>query len=208
MVLPPRDRRVPWDAASRAAAERAIARLLPAVVETFSGSHMESVFSRLRLSGRESNPRPPGYAPGTLPLGALPLSYHDLIPPRFRSHSRNTPGQSSVDEAGAPLAWRYQPLAWKSGRRPWAPARNAGGSRTHFNRVAAGRLAVWLQRHRVGTRRCPRRESNPAFDLRGVACHPSHPEDFSTLARNRTRTPTFEASCVVRSPPKEIRCVP
>ena len=28
-----------------------------------------------------------------------------------------------------------------------ADIEDAGGSRTHFNRVAAGGLAVWLQRH-------------------------------------------------------------
>lgn len=34
---------------------------------------------------------------------------------------------------------------------------NAGGSRTHLNRVAAGRLAIWLQRFVVGldSRRSP-----------------------------------------------------
>ncbi len=32
--------------------------------------------------------------------GALPLSYHDLTPPRFRSPARNTPGRSPEGEAG------------------------------------------------------------------------------------------------------------
>ena len=45
-------------------------------------------------SGRESNPRHPGYQPG-----ALPLSYHDLAPPRFRIPARNTPRRPSKDGA-------------------------------------------------------------------------------------------------------------
>jgi hypothetical protein len=46
--------------------------------------------------------------------------------------------------------------------------RDAGGSRTHLNRVAAGRLAVWLQRHRtiengtdIGTMPSPGIEPGP-----------------------------------------------
>lgn len=38
----------------------------------------------------------------------------------------------------------------KDGIRPGSWGRDAGGSRTHFNRVAAGRLAVWLQHHSQG----------------------------------------------------------
>jgi hypothetical protein len=45
--------------------------------------------------------------------------------------------------------------------------KDAGGSRTHFNRVAAGRLAVWLQRRGV---ECPRQELNLILDLRRVVC--------------------------------------
>ena len=43
-------------------------------------------------------------------------------------------------------------------------SKDARGNRTHFCRVAAGRLAVWLERQ------CPRQESNLAYDLRRVAC--------------------------------------
>jgi hypothetical protein len=43
-----------------------------------------------------------------------------------------------------------------------------------LNRVAAGRLAVWLQRPSINGRgrrdRCPRQESNLVSDLRGVVC--------------------------------------
>ena len=77
--------------------------------------------------------------------------------------------------------------------------KDAGGSRTHLNRVAAGRLAVWLQRHRdlrdmpspgiepglrpsqgrvrvrshsedVEPLESPARESNPALRLRRPPC--------------------------------------
>jgi hypothetical protein len=48
--------------------------------------------------------------------------------------------------------------------------RDAGGSRTHFDRVAAGGLAVWLQR-----RKYPRQESNLILDLRRVACASTTP---------------------------------
>ena len=45
--------------------------------------------------------------------------------------------------------------------------REAGGSRTHLDRVAAGCRAVWLQPRII---QCPRQESSLVFDLRGVAC--------------------------------------
>jgi hypothetical protein len=81
--------------------------------------------------------------------------------------------------------------------RSQSHSRDAGGSRTHLNRVAAGRLAVWLQRHNsshvparnrtwsstfagscanpahsedVMISRCPARESNPALRLRRPPC--------------------------------------
>ena len=60
--------------------------------------------------GRESNPRHPGYEPG-----ALPLSYHDLVPPRFRIPARNTPRRPSGDGASAPRARRDQPLLKDAG---------------------------------------------------------------------------------------------
>jgi hypothetical protein len=56
-------------------------------------------YDRSVLRGRESNPRHPGYKPG-----ALPLSYHDLIPPRFRIPARNAPRRPSGDGAVAPRA--------------------------------------------------------------------------------------------------------
>src|SRR5258705_13325944 len=61
--------------------------------------------------------------------------------------------------------------------RGWSPnrqseGRDAGGSRTHLNRVAAGRLAVWLQRQEgeSGGDPCPRQELNLVYDLRRIAC--------------------------------------
>ncbi len=54
----------------------------------------------------------------------------------------------------------------------WA-LRDAGGSRTHFDRVAAGCRAVWLQRRSV-----------------------------SVLARNRTWSTTSAKSCAVRHTPR------
>ena len=64
-----------------------------------------------------------------------------------------------VDEARGWYAWRSPSIpstarrsrhciAWadRDVDRPRDRSRDAGGSRTHLNRVAAGRLAVWLQR--------------------------------------------------------------
>jgi hypothetical protein len=45
----------------------------------------------------------------------------------------------------APGKVEHQDLALS----PNEARRDAGGSRTHLNRVAAGRLAVWLQRRKV-----------------------------------------------------------
>ena len=53
------------------------------------------------------------------------------------SHVRNTPGQPYQGAEGAAGPARLKPRL----------QRDAGGSRTHFNRVAVGSLAVWLQRH-------------------------------------------------------------
>ena len=58
----------------------------------------------------------------------------------------------------------------------WA-LRDAGGSRTHLDRVAAGCLAVWLQRRSV-----------------------------SVLARNRTWSTTSAKSCAVRHTPRTSWC--
>jgi hypothetical protein len=57
--------------------------------------------------------------------------------------------------------------------------RDAGGSRTHLNRVAAGCRAVWLQR-----------------------------QDFSVLARNRTWSSTFAESRAIRHTPRTSGCRP
>jgi hypothetical protein len=58
-----------------------------------------------------------------------------------------------------------------------AAARDAGGSRTHLNRFAAGRPSVRLQRRafRLDSRRCPRQEASLVLDLRTVACIPHTP---------------------------------
>ena len=72
--------------------------------------------------------------------------------------------------------------------------RDAGGSRTHLDRVAAGGLAVWLQRQEK--RRCPRQESNLVRDLRTVVCAPPHPEDDNT-APARESSPALR----LRRPP-------
>ena len=63
--------------------------------------------------------------------------------------------------------------------------RDAGGSRTHFDRVATGCLAVWLQRL---VEKCSRQESNLVLDLRRVACESTilREQIESTPPRNRT----------------------
>ena len=98
--------------------------------------------------------------------------------------------------------------------------RDAGGSRTHFNRFAAGGLAVWLQRHQVarpgiepGLRPSQSRvqsatltgckyrvrESNPVPQFRRLRCYPAHPHGmFSISTWNRTRTWTLGESCAIR----------
>ncbi len=97
--------------------------------------------------------------------------------------------------------------------------RDAGGSRTHFYRVAAGRLAVWLQRRssaefgfRSAERSClsPLRIPNSTFQISESVparnrtwsttfaesrARPSHSEDnqcLSTPPRNRTSSNSFE----------------
>ncbi len=92
---------------------------------------------------------------------SVQLSYHEPASPRFRSPARDTPWPT-VRRRGGRAAGPARPAACLQ--------RDAGGSRTHFNRVAAGRLAVWLQRRTFGPNRCPRQESNLALDLRTVAC--------------------------------------
>ncbi len=60
--------------------------------------------------------------------------------------------------------------------------RDAGGSRTHESRVAAGRLAVWLQRR----------------------------DGWNVLARSRTWSPTFAESCANPSHSEDVslaRCL-
>ena len=95
-------------------------------------------------------------------------------------------------------------LAWRTGRRaPLARPyhcfqRDAGGSRTHLNRVAGGCRAVWLQRHVI---QCPRQESNLVFDLRRVACKSATLRghvSFSAPPRNRTPSCRFEVCRAIR----------
>src|SRR5436190_18506447 len=79
------------------------------------------------------------------------------MPSLVRTHLRNARRQLSSLKTGhrAPLAWTD--IA--------AFERDAGGNRTHFDRVAAGCRAIWLQRHKH-----PRQESNLIPDLRTVGC--------------------------------------
>ena len=84
-----------------------------------------------------------------------------------------------------PQVWRFQSRS--------RTCKDAGGNRTHFDRVAAGCLAVWLQRQEY-----PRQESNLIPDLRRVVCDPPHPEDRSIPARTRTGIRTLGKSDVVR----------
>jgi hypothetical protein len=104
--------------------------------------------------------------------------------------------------------------------------RDAGGSRTHFHRVAAGRLAVWLQRLVVER---PRQGSNLVYDLRGVACESGTLRgrtNLSTPPRSRTPSCRFvvcravrhtRRACVVEYPDldsnqgldvRRVRCYP
>ncbi len=72
--------------------------------------------------------------------------------------------------------------------------KDAGGSRTHLNRVAAGRLAVWLQRQ-ASVPSCPRQESNLVLDLRKVVCWSGTPRGRlfpHPPPGNRTRPCGFE----------------
>ena len=66
--------------------------------------------------------------------------------------------------------------------------READGSRTHLDRVAAGCRAIWLQ-PRVIQR--PRQESSLVFDLRGVAC----------------KSPTLRGRVFVQRPAEELNPV-
>lgn len=65
------------------------------------------------------------------------------------------PACLTTDEIKPPASGR---LAGGDGRREAAAvlvrSRDAGGNRTHFHRVAAGCLAVWLQRHSVQMASC------------------------------------------------------
>lgn len=61
--------------------------------------------------------------------------------------------------------------------------KDAGGIRTHLDRVAAGCRTIWLQRQLV---KCPRQELNLVLNLRKVTCDPAHSKDVfeSTPPRN------------------------
>ena len=101
--------------------------------------------------------------------------------------------------------------------------RDAGGSRTHLNRVAAGRLAVWLQRQeramsspgiepgprpsqgrmrirhtpRTSCTRIPRPGIGPGLAASKTAVRPTHSRGTggtSALARSRTWSATFGGS--------------
>jgi len=69
--------------------------------------------------------------------------------------------------------------------------RDAGGSRTRFNRFAVGRLTVRPRRHGA---LCPRQESNLVLDLRRVACESLtlRGRDRHTPPGGRTRPCGFE----------------
>src|SRR4051794_34328278 len=137
------------------------------------------------------------------------------MPPTFRTHSRDATCRSSGDEAAAPLADGTGRLL---GNRMTAegPPRDAGGSRTHLDRVAAGRLAVRprrrdgdvLARSRTWSTTSARSRANPShsedlgFPRLGVepslaapkAAVPSATLAGSALARSRTWSPTFGGS--------------
>ena len=80
--------------------------------------------------------------------------------------------------------------------------RDAGGSRTHLNRVAAGRLAVWLQRQES---ECPRQELNLVHDLRRVVCESvtlrGHDQNVSRGQGFEPCPRVLEARCSPRSTP-------
>src|SRR5882672_10165213 len=100
------------------------------------------------------------------------------MPALVRTHARNTRCQPPRMRTGhrAPLAWT-DIAAFK---------KDAGGNRTHFDRVAAGCLAIQLQRHEH-----PRQESNLIPDLRTVGCIRHTPR---TLVPRRGIEPRLAAS--------------
>ena len=68
------------------------------------------------------------------------------MPPRFRSHSRDTPPRSPRGRGGCAAGPTASAACLEAIGDGHGSPRDAGGSRTHFDRVAAGCLAVWLQR--------------------------------------------------------------
>lgn len=68
--------------------------------------------------------------------------------------------------------------------------RDAGGNRTHFRRVAAGRLAIWLQRPISVPAR--NRTWSTSFAGSRAIQYTSRTNAFSTPPRNRTPSRRFE----------------
>jgi hypothetical protein len=106
------------------------------------------------------------------------------MPALVRTHLRNARRQLPSLRTG-----HRTPLAWTGIA---AFERDAGGNRTHFDRVAAGCLAVWLQRQ-VSSSGV---EPDPRPSQRRM--HPPHPEDISAPPRNRTSSCSFEDCRAVR----------
>jgi len=138
---------------------------------------------RSRAGVSDQGPIPTPAAVGhTRVFGAVP----ERRPrPRLRTPAAARPPDDTPCRAGgrwraAGLSARRCPAAClKLGRRSRrAFARDAGGSRTHFDRVAAGRLAVWLQRLCYALAR----SRTLVYDLRKVACEP-------VTLRGRRNTP-------------------
>ncbi len=117
--------------------------------------------------------------------------------PSVRTHERNTRNQPPHRRTGqrAPLAWPHHCFP-----------RDAGGNRTHLNRVAAGRLAIWLQRQVVSVLAGSRTWSST---FAGSRANPPHSEDvssFSALPRNRTSSGSFEDCHARPAHPQGLRC--
>ena len=141
------------------------------VVRDLRRSTTELQRDTLGLRWWESNPRPPAYEactpsrqsvcfhwPGdevVVRRIALPLSYthHRInrVGDRTRTDNRCTPtgsrrGQSHFSKETANEENGSDATLKRCSPNRQLAVRDAGGNRTHFDRVAAGCLAIWLQR--------------------------------------------------------------
>ena len=95
-------------------------------------------------------------APCAARLERLIAVYHRTLQPRLKEEASSAAGDCvSVPPDSQERRYSSRPVPQCSvdlaaiGQSVDSTAEDAGGSRTHLNRVAAGRLAVWLQRQEV-----------------------------------------------------------